>query len=84
MLEQENVFDLVLMDMQMPVMDGLTAAQKIREELKLDVPIVAMTAHAMQTEIEKSFAVGMNAHIVKPVKPEYLYQVLSEQFVKEA
>ncbi|WP_372620078.1 tetratricopeptide repeat-containing hybrid sensor histidine kinase/response regulator [Alteromonas stellipolaris] len=82
MLEQENVFDLVLMDMQMPVMDGLTAAQKIREELKLDVPIVAMTAHAMQTEIEKSFAVGMNAHIVKPVKPEYLYQVLQEQFVK--
>ncbi|MDO6567698.1 response regulator [Alteromonas sp. 1_MG-2023] len=80
MLEQEPAFDLVLMDMQMPVMDGLTATQKIREELTLNIPIVAMTAHAMQTEIEKSFAVGMNAHIVKPVKPEYLYQVLSEQF----
>lgn len=79
MLQHNTTFDLVLMDMQMPVMDGLTAAQKIREELKLDIPIVAMTAHAMQTEIEKSFAVGMNAHIVKPVKPEYLFQVLKEQ-----
>ncbi|TRY33145.1 response regulator [Aliiglaciecola sp. M165] len=79
MLAGSHQYDLVLMDMQMPIMDGLTATQKTREELKLDIPIVAMTAHALQTEIEKSFAVGVNAHLIKPVQAAHLYQVIQEQ-----
>ncbi|XOV80391.1 MAG: response regulator [Aestuariibacter sp.] len=71
-------YDCILMDVQMPEMDGLTAAQKIRDELNVAVPIIAMTAHAMKQDIEKSAAVGMVAHITKPIDPEYLYQVLTE------
>ncbi|GAB5380213.1 MAG: hypothetical protein Alis3KO_25220 [Aliiglaciecola sp.] len=79
MLAGSDQYDLVLMDMQMPIMDGLTATQKTREELKLDIPIIAMTAHALQTEIEKSFAVGVNAHLIKPVQAAHLYHVIQEQ-----
>lgn len=79
MLAESNQYDLVLMDMQMPVMDGLTATQKTREELKLDIPIIAMTAHALQSEIEKSFAVGVSAHLIKPVQASHLYKVIQEQ-----
>jgi signal transduction histidine kinase/DNA-binding response OmpR family regulator len=70
-------FDLVLMDIQMPIMDGLTACRKIREELNnKELPILAMTAHAMKGEREKSLAAGMNDHITKPIDPEFLYQTL--------
>ncbi|MDI6798132.1 MAG: ATP-binding protein, partial [Desulfatibacillaceae bacterium] len=71
-------YDLVLMDMQMPVMDGLAAAVAMRADpCCKDLPIVAMTAHTMTEDIEKSLAAGMNEHISKPVKPEALYQVLA-------
>ncbi len=72
-------FDLVLMDVQMPVMDGLEAARNIRllpncsmEEL----PVIAMTAHAMKGDYEKSLAAGMNDHLTKPISPEHLYRTL--------
>lgn len=72
-------FDLVLMDIQMPEMDGLTAAQEIRETLKLtELPIIAMTAHAMEGDIEKSVAAGMNQHLTKPIEPELLYKTLNQ------
>ena len=71
-------FDLVLMDIQMPVMDGLTATQKIRQELHLELPVIAMTAHAMAGDAEKSFAAGMNAHITKPIDPEHLFMTLQK------
>jgi two-component system sensor histidine kinase/response regulator len=71
-------YGLILMDIQMPVMDGLTVTQKIRNELHLPIPIIAMTAHAMTGDIDKSLAVGMNAHITKPIDPDYLYQVLQK------
>ena len=74
-----NDIDLVLMDMQMPVMDGLTAVQKIREELNLTLPIIAMTAHVMQADIDKTLAADMNAHITKPIDTDILYQTLSDQ-----
>ncbi len=67
--------DLVLMDIQMPEMDGLSATRFIRENLKMtDLPILAMTAHAMKGEYEKSIAAGMNDHITKPIDPIELYR----------
>ncbi|PTU01884.1 hybrid sensor histidine kinase/response regulator, partial [Pseudomonas sp. HMWF031] len=77
-LREDNSYDVVLMDIQMPVMDGLTAAKKIRDELKLTLPIIAMTAHAMQQDIDKSLAAGMDGHINKPVDPNRFFDVLVE------
>jgi signal transduction histidine kinase/CheY-like chemotaxis protein len=69
-------FDLVLMDIQMPEMDGYTAAQKIRSELQSNVPIIAMTAHAMKGEREKCLQFGMNEYIAKPIREEDLYRMI--------
>jgi len=82
---KESNFDLVLMDIQMPIMDGLTAARKIREELNIkDLPVLAMTAHAMKGEREKSLAAGMNDHITKPIDPEFLYLTLRKFLVPQS
>ncbi|WP_394221315.1 response regulator [Alteromonas gracilis] len=77
-LRKDNSYDVVLMDIQMPVMDGLTAAKSIREELRLTLPIIAMTAHAMQQDIDKSIKAGMDGHINKPVDPNRFFDVLVE------
>ncbi len=70
-------WDVVLMDMQMPVMDGLQATQAIRHQLGLtDVPIVAMTANAMASDREACLAAGMNDHVGKPFAIDQLVQVL--------
>ncbi|WP_298735365.1 ATP-binding protein [uncultured Chitinophaga sp.] len=74
-LEKQH-FDLVLMDIQMPEMDGYTAAQKIRQELHSNIPIVAMTAHAMAGEREKCLGYGMNEYIAKPIREEELYRII--------
>lgn len=74
-LEKKN-FDLVLMDLQMPVMDGLEASLKIRKELGLTVPIVALTASALNEESHRCLDAGMNDFIVKPFKEEDMVQVL--------
>ncbi|GHE97444.1 ATP-binding hybrid sensor histidine kinase/response regulator [Thalassotalea profundi] len=75
-------FDIVLMDIQMPEMDGLTAATEIRNTLKLiDLPIIAMTAHAMEGDVEKSIIAGMNQHLTKPIEPELLYQTLTHYLI---
>jgi two-component system sensor histidine kinase/response regulator len=72
-----GAFDCVLMDIQMPEMDGLEAARSIRRHERLkDLPIVAMTAHAMAGDKEKSFEAGMNDHITKPIDPEELHAAL--------
>ena len=72
-----NKFDVVLMDVQMPVMDGLTATRTIRADGRFaDLPIVAMTAHAMTGDYERSLAAGMNDHITKPIKPDVLKKTL--------
>lgn len=74
---KENTYDCVLMDIQMPEMDGLTATRKIREdERHRSLPILAMTAHAMKGEREKSLSAGMNDHITKPIDPHILYNAL--------
>ena len=75
--------DLVLMDLQMPQMDGYTAVQQIREELKLDIPIIAMTAHALPGEREKCLSRGMNEYISKPIKEEELFKLITSFGLKE-
>jgi len=72
-----KTYDLVLMDIQMPEMDGLTATKEIRNTLKLgELPIIAMTAHAMQSDVDKSREVGMNTHLIKPIDPDLLNKTL--------
>jgi CheY-like chemotaxis protein len=70
-------YDLVLMDMQMPVMDGLTATREIRKVDRFkDLPVVAMTANAMQGDRDRCLEAGMNDHVSKPIEPEDLWKAL--------
>jgi CheY-like chemotaxis protein len=69
-------YDFVLMDMQMPIMDGYEAARIIRQDLKNNVPIIAMTAHAMQGEKERCLELGMNEYLAKPIRIKELYEKL--------
>lgn len=76
-LTSDPEFDCVLMDIQMPVKDGLTATRELRKNRSFDaMPILAMTAHAMTGEREKSLAAGMNDHITKPIHPDVFYASL--------
>jgi PAS domain S-box-containing protein len=70
-------YDIVLMDVQMPVMDGFAATAAIREELKLELPILAMTAGVMQSEQERCIAAGMNDFIAKPVDVEQMLDIIA-------
>jgi PAS domain S-box-containing protein len=73
---QRDHFDLVLLDIQMPLMDGYATAQAIRKELKSNIPIIAMTAHALAGEREKCLSNGMNDYISKPIHEKELYNLL--------
>jgi CheY-like chemotaxis protein len=73
---KSNTYDLVLMDVQMPIMDGLTATKVIRGEGFKDLPIVAMTAHAMSNDRQLSLDAGMNDHVNKPINVNELFQTL--------
>ena len=75
----QHSFDLVLMDIQMPRMGGVKATSAIREREKTtghQIPIVAMTAHAMKGDREKYLAAGMDGYISKPVRPAELFSVI--------
>lgn len=75
----EGYYDLILMDIQMPVMDGLTAARKIRKSGKpgaREIPIIAMSANAFKEDVERSLNAGMNAHTTKPIEIEKLVALL--------
>jgi two-component system sensor histidine kinase/response regulator len=70
-------YDAVLMDIQMPDLDGLQATAELRRDGRFaDLPIIAMTAHAMSGDRERSLAVGMNDHVTKPIDPDGLFAVL--------
>jgi two-component system sensor histidine kinase/response regulator len=76
---EDGFHDIVLMDMQMPLMDGLTATREIRKRLRfLELPIVAMTANVMAAEREKCLEAGMNDHVGKPIDPASLFAVLGK------
>ncbi|MBR6712436.1 MAG: response regulator [Selenomonadaceae bacterium] len=78
-------YDAILMDIRMPVMDGLKATEAIRALDHPDaktVPIIAMTANAFDEDVQRSLKAGMNAHLTKPADPEHLYKTLQE-LIKE-
>ncbi len=76
-LISRNGYDAVLMDMQMPVMDGLTATRSVRAEPRFDaLPIIAMMANALDSDREACLKAGMNDHIAKPIDPHRLFGVL--------
>lgn len=83
-LTSKPEFDLILMDLQMPLMDGYQTTTKIRQQMKIDIPIVAMTATAMKGELEKCIEVGMTDYMSKPYEFVDLYKkicnVLSIRF----
>lgn len=85
MLEKRD-YALVMMDIQMPVMDGITATREIRKNKRFEnLPIIAMTAHAMTGDREKSIEAGMNDHVTKPIEPELFFEVLHKWLgVKDA
>ena len=71
-------YDLVLMDLQMPDMDGYTATRQLRQQARYaDLPVLAMTAHAMVEERQRCLEAGMNDHLTKPIDPERLYAALA-------
>jgi PAS domain S-box-containing protein len=80
---QENEFDIVLMDVQMPIVDGLEATKYIREELKLMIPIIGLSANAMREEVEICKQAGMNDYLVKPYSERTLVEVMKNWTLKE-
>ncbi|HEX8330785.1 MAG TPA: response regulator [Hymenobacter sp.] len=77
-LAQHRRFDLILMDIQMPVMDGYAATALLRQQLGLATPIVALTANAVKGEREKCLSAGMNGYLTKPFKEEELLKIVGE------
>ena len=76
-----DAYDLILMDIQMPVMDGYQATQAIRamaDPVKASIPIVAMTANAFEEDRQKAAEAGMDGHVAKPIDVEKLMDVLEE------
>ena len=81
---ESGTYDVILMDVMMPVMDGLTATKTIRSLERQDaktIPIIAMTANAFREDKEKCLAAGMNAHLAKPIKIENIKRILCEYCV---
>ncbi|HCI74415.1 MAG TPA: hypothetical protein DHV42_07780 [Lachnospiraceae bacterium] len=77
----EGYYDVVLMDVRMPVMDGLEATRRIRALERPDaktVPIIAMTANVFDEDVERSLQAGMNAHLSKPIEPEKMYETMAD------
>jgi signal transduction histidine kinase/CheY-like chemotaxis protein len=82
-LLSKNEYDLVLMDLQMPIKDGYQTTQYIRNEMNLTVPIIAMTAHSLVGEQELCYKIGMNAYVPKPFKQEQLLEAIKTVITKD-
>lgn len=80
---RESVYDLVLMDIQMPVMDGLEATRIIREELKLGLPIVALTANAFKHDIQRYLDSGFNDYVIKPYEEDELLRKIARYYTRK-
>lgn len=82
----DDYYDAILMDIRMPVMNGLDASKRIRESGKLrakTIPILAMTANALYEDMEKTKQAGMNAHLSKPIDPDLFFRTLLENIQQE-
>ena len=75
-------FDLILMDVQMPGMNGREATREIREKGFHDVPIIAMTAESMPDDREKCFKAGMNDYISKPIRGDVVFTIIKKWILK--
>jgi len=75
---KENNFDVILMDVQMPMMDGIEATKIIKQDLNINTPIIALTANAFKTEIDKFKSVGISDYITKPFDEDVLYKSISK------
>ncbi len=81
----ENYYDAILMDLRMPVMDGLESARRIRHLDRIDavrIPILALTANAYESDVKASLEAGMNVHMAKPVGSEVLYDTIKKTIAK--
>ena len=78
-LLRQRSYDLVLMDIQMPELDGVATTKIIRRELQLDVPIIAVTANAFKKDIDLYLSIGMNAYVTKPFEEQAMFDTLLEQ-----
>ncbi|WP_426485375.1 ATP-binding protein [Flavobacterium sp. 2] len=83
-LLSKNKYDLVLMDLQMPIKDGYQTTEYIRNEMKSDIPIIAMTAHSLVGEQERCYKVGMNAYVPKPFKQSVLLKAIKTVMSQDA
>ena len=84
---EAGYYDLILMDIQMPNMDGYKATGIIRsfaDDRKAGIPIIAMTANALESDVENSFKSGMSGHISKPIEPEEVYKCLNKWLLEDA
>jgi len=75
---KQKKYNIIIMDLQMPDIDGYTATRIIRQEMKISTPILTMTAHSIVGEKEKCLAAGMNDFLSKPFKQEELFQKISD------
>ena len=82
-LLSKNKYDLVLMDLQMPVKDGYQTTEYIRNEMNLSIPIIAMTAHSLVGEQERCFDVGMDGYVPKPFKQAVLLKAIKTVMNKD-
>ncbi|MCB0190977.1 MAG: response regulator [Anaerolineae bacterium] len=84
-LEKNSAFDLILMDVQMPIMDGLQTTKLIRQELRWQhIPIIALTAHAMQGDRERFMEVGMNDYLSKPIRSKDVTDIIERHRVRSS
>ena len=74
-MAEKNTYDIVLMDIKMPIMDGLEATKAIKEKFP-NLPIIALTANAFDEDVQRSMQAGLNAHLSKPVEPDALFDTL--------
>ncbi len=82
---EREVFDLILMDISMPEMDGLEATAVLREKYRNErrIPIIAMTAHALSGYREMCLSAGMDGYLTKPIRAENLFATMDEVMAKE-